>query len=91
MFSKYLFWDVKNINYTEDKEFIILRVLFLWNLKDWKKLVKIYWQEEIVNVINKKWYQLPLKTLKLAETIFNTKFNINTFNSRYSRFINEKN
>lgn len=88
MFSKYLFWDVKNINYTEDKEFIILRVSFLWNLKDWKKLVKIYWQEEIIKVINKKWYQLPLKTLKLAEIIFDSEFNINTFNSR---FINEKN
>jgi hypothetical protein len=54
-FSKTLFWDV-NINeldLSDNKNFIIERVLVRGGMKDMKKITALYSQSELINAIKK--------------------------------------
>ena len=70
MFSEYIFRAKKDIDLQRDKEYIILKVLEYWTIEDWKKLEKLYWKDEIINVAKKRFYNLSNRTLALAEVIF---------------------
>ena len=70
MFSSYIFWDKKNIDFEKDKEYIILKVLEYWTIEDWKQLERLYWKKQIIKIVKKKFYNLSNRTLALVEVIF---------------------
>lgn len=94
MFSSYIFWDKKDIDFERDKEYIILKVLEYWTIGDWKKLEKLYWKDTILKIVKKKFYNLSNRTLALVEVIFDVSLprnqQDNVFTPKYSNRFQKK-